>query len=57
MTYAVEAMTGVLVIGFTGRWLVAPDSLALWQMLYVLGPGVAAYKLWTAHTYGRGPRV
>ncbi len=49
--------TAFVMIGFTLRWLLAPDSIVLWQALYVLSAATGLYIIRVAWAYGRGPRV
>lgn len=49
--------TSLVMMGFTLRWLLAPDSEALWRLLYVLAIADAGYIGFLARAYGRGPRV
>ena len=51
------AATCLVMIGFSLRWLLAPESLLIWRTLYVLSAAVAAYIAVLARAYGRGPRV
>jgi hypothetical protein len=49
--------TAFVIVGFNGRWLLAPDSEMIWQTLYALSAAVGVYIIRLAHAYGRGPRV
>jgi len=47
--------TAVVNAGFTLRWLIAPASEVVWQLLYVLSSAVAVYIVKLGRDYGRGP--
>lgn len=49
--------TALVMIGFNLRWLFAPDSMLIWQMLYLLSAGDAVFIALLARAYGRGGRV
>jgi hypothetical protein len=49
--------TGAVMVGFNLRWLLAPDSIILWQALYGLAAAVGVYIIMLARAYGRGPHV
>lgn len=49
--------TAVVNVGFNLRWLLAEDSILLWQLLYVLSVAVGIYILKLGHDYGRGPLI
>jgi hypothetical protein len=49
--------TAFVMLGFNLRWLFAPDSIWMWQALYLLSAGVGVYIIVLAHAYGRGGRV
>lgn len=49
--------TGFVIMGFNLRWLLAPDNVTLWKMLYALACADGIYILLLARAYGRGARV
>lgn len=49
--------TALVMIGFFLRWLLAPDSVLLWQFLHVLSIADAIYIAMLARAYGRGKHV
>jgi hypothetical protein len=49
--------TAFVMIGFSARWLLAPENVMLWQALYVLSGATGMYIIRVAWAYGRGPRV
>jgi hypothetical protein len=49
--------TAFVMVGFNLRWLLAPDSIVLWQALYGLSAASGVYIILLARAYGRGPRV
>jgi hypothetical protein len=50
-------VTALLMVGFYLRWLLAPESETLWQLLHVLSIFNAGYIAILARAYGRGARV
>lgn len=49
--------TAFVMVGFNVRWLIWPDSVLMWQALYVLSAASGVYIMLLARAYGRGPRV
>lgn len=49
--------TAIVMVGFSLRWLLAPDNILVWQALYGLSAAVGVYIMFLARAYGRGPRV
>jgi hypothetical protein len=49
--------TALMMDGFALRWLFAPQSQFLWQILYLLSAIDAIYIAILCHAYGRGPQV
>lgn len=44
----------LLMLGFNGRWLVAPNDRSIWVALYALSVLVAFFILRVARAHGRG---
>lgn len=55
--YLAAATTSLMMAGFSLRWLIAPDNLWAWQMLYGLSAANALYIAALVRAYGRGPNV
>ena len=51
----VSFTTAFMMAGFSIRWLLVPDIIILWQLLYVLSAADAVYIIIVARAYGRGP--
>ena len=49
--------TALMMMGFSLRWLLAPDSILLWQLLYILAAADAVFIGILCRVYGRGPRA
>lgn len=47
----------LIIIGGNLRFLLAPDSDALWIALYVMSAAVGLYIARLATAYGRGPKI
>ncbi|HEX8415011.1 MAG TPA: hypothetical protein VF637_14160 [Sphingomicrobium sp.] len=48
-------LTGLMVIGFSLRRLLFPESMVTWAALYIFSAGIAFYIIALARAYGRGP--
>ncbi len=51
------ALVCLLMIGFVGRWLIAPNVQSIHLTLYGLAILTAGYIAWLARGYGRGPKL
>lgn len=51
------AMTGIVMVGFNLRWLLAPDDQMIWKSLLVVNIALALYILALGRAYGRGPTL
>lgn len=49
--------TAFVILGFTIRWMVAPDSEAAWKVLNVLCAIDGLFIVALGRAYGRGPHV
>ena len=49
--------TAFMMAGFSLRWIIAPDLIIVWKLLYVLSAAIAVYTIIVARAYGRGPVV
>lgn len=50
-------VTGLLLMGFSLRWLIVPDDIWIWEALYTLSITDALYIIALGYVYGRGPMV
>ena len=46
-------VSSLMMGGFSLRWIVAPDNIALWKLLYILSAGLAVYIIVIARILGR----
>lgn len=52
----VAAVSAFIILGNL-RWILAPDSDALFRAIYMMGAIVGLYKIYLVCTYGRGPKL
>lgn len=50
-------LTGVMIVGFSLRHLLFPESMVTWAALYIFSISIAVYIIALARAYGRGPHV